>query len=357
MRTLLVPRESGSKLPHSKRFAMLRRARIGFVAAVWGLPALLAQPFHFPTANHALLENGGGEAFFVGTPGQPWTTGAFGGVRSEGQQLHEGLDIRCLDRDQAGEPTDPVLATADGAVAYFSANPALSNYGRYVILRHFIEGVEVYSLYAHLREVRSGLETGQSVQAGEPIGVMGRSSNTGQRISKERAHVHFELDLRLSDRFTAWQKQAFPGQRNDHGEWNGRNLVAFDPAQVFKEQASQGTNFSLLRMLREQTELCRVLVRATNFAWVRRYAALVEPNPKAEQEGVAGYELALNFNGLAYRVIPRAASEIKGAAKFQLLSVNEAEQRARPCGHLVTKRRGRWELQTRGLQLLELLTY
>ena len=336
---------------------MLRPLLPCLLAATSSLPALLAQPFHFPTANHALLTNGGGEAFFVGTPGKPWTTGAFGGVRTEGQQLHKGLDIRCLSRDQAGEPTDPVLATAGGAVTYFNADPTLSNYGRYVVLRHLVEGIEVYSLYGHLREVRSGLQPGQSVQAGEPIGVMGRSSNTGQRISRERAHLHFELGLRLSDRFTAWQRQAFPGQRNDHGEWNGRNLMAFDPAQVFKEQASRGTNFSLLRMLRGQTELCRVLVRATNFAWVRRYAAFMEPNPKAAQEGVAGYELALNFNGLAYRVIPRAASEIKRAAKFQLLSVNEAERQARPCGHLVTSRRGRWELSARGLQLLELLTY
>jgi hypothetical protein len=332
-------------------------ALICLIAATWSLPALLAQPFRFPTANHALLQNGGGEEFFVGTPGKPWTTGSFGAVRTDGQQLHEGLDIRCLNRDQAGEPSDPVLATADGTVAYLSTNPALSNYGRYVVLGHLIEGVEVYSLYAHLREVRAGLKSGQSVKAGESIGVMGRSSNTRQRISKDRAHVHFELDLRLSDRFTAWQKQAFPEQRNDHGEWNGRNLVAFDPAQVFKEQASRGTNFSLLRVLREQTELCRVLVQATGFAWVNRYSAFLEPNPKAEQEGVAGYELALNFNGLAYRLIPRAASEIKGPAKFQLLSVNEAEQQARPCGHLVTKRRGHWELHPRGLQLLELLTY
>ena len=35
-------------------------------------------------------------------------------VRSDGWQIHEGLDIRCLQRDKHGEPTDPVMATADG---------------------------------------------------------------------------------------------------------------------------------------------------------------------------------------------------------------------------------------------------
>ena len=120
------------------------------------LPVLdgLAQPLEFPTANRALLEKSGGEAFFVGTVGKPWSSGTFGCVRSDGWQVHEGLDIRCLKRDRKGEPVDPVLATTDGTVAYFSTKPSLSNYGNYIVLRHSIEGLEIYSLYGHLREIR-----------------------------------------------------------------------------------------------------------------------------------------------------------------------------------------------------------
>jgi len=81
------------------------------------------QPFLLPTANHALFEKNGEEKFFVGTVGKPWTTGTFGCVRSDGWQMHEGLDIRCLQRDKRGEPTDPVLATADGTVAYINSRP------------------------------------------------------------------------------------------------------------------------------------------------------------------------------------------------------------------------------------------
>ena len=134
--------------------------------------------------------------------------------------MHEGIDIRCLLRDKRGEPIDPVLATAEGKVAYFNKRTALSNYGNYIILRHQIEGLEIYSLYAHLREIRPGLEVGQSVRPGEQIGVLGRTSNTREGISKERAHVHFELDLVVNDRFPAWYKKTFPTQRNDHGVWN-----------------------------------------------------------------------------------------------------------------------------------------
>ena len=318
---------------------------------------LPAQPFQLPTANRALFEKGGEERFFVGTVGKPWTSGCFGCVRSEGWQMHEGLDIRCLQRDKRGEPTDPVMATADGTVAYVNAKPSLSNFGNYIILRQSLDGLEIYSTYAHLREIRSDLRVGQAVKAGETIAIMGHTANTHEGISKERAHVHFELNLFINDRFPAWYKKMFPGQRNDHGAWNGQNLVGLDPRQVLLEGHSLGAKFSLLQVIRSQTELCRVVVRATNFPWLKRYGALVHSNPQAEKEGVAGYEISLNYNGVPCRLIPRAASEIKNKARFQLLSVNEAEYRKNPCRRLVIKRGGRWALARSGNNLLELLTY
>ena len=155
---------------------------------VWCSPQTARpQSFQLPTANRAIYEPGAEEKYFVGTVGKPWTSGTFGCVRSGGGQMHEGLDIKCVQRDQQGEPTDAVFATADGTVAYLNKRPSLSNYGNYLILRHRIDGLEVYSLYAHLREIRAGLKTGDSVKAGETIGFMGRTSNTGQGISKERA--------------------------------------------------------------------------------------------------------------------------------------------------------------------------
>ena len=145
-----------------------------------------AQTFQLPTANHALFEKGGEERFFVGTSGKTWTTGTFGCVRTGGWQMHEGLDIRCLQRDRRGEPTDPVLATADGTVAYISLRPSLSNYGNYLVLLHHVEGLEIYSLYAHLREVRHDLKVGQAVKAGEPVAVMGRTAKIGRASCRER---------------------------------------------------------------------------------------------------------------------------------------------------------------------------
>ena len=326
------------------------------LALVAGAEGRAQMMFQFPTANHALFEPGGEERFFVGTAGKSWTTGTFGCVRSDGQQLHEGLDIRCLQRDKRGEPADPVMASADGTVAYINDRPSLSNYGNYIVLRHQIEGMEIFSLYAHLQSIRAGLKAGQAVKAGETIAIMGRTANTSETITKDRAHVHFELDLFVNDRFSEWYKKNMPGERNDHGIWNGQNLDGIDPRLVLLQERQQGTNFSLVQFLRSETELCRVFVRAINFPWLKRYSPLVMRNPVAEKEGTIGYEVALDYNGVAIRLVPRAASEVKGKGRFILLSVNEPEEKKNPARHYVVKKGAKWELTSRGEKQLELLT-
>lgn len=321
------------------------------------LPSVFSQPFQLPTANHALFEPGGEEKFFVGTVGKPWTSGCYGCVRSDGWQMHEGLDIRCLQRDKHGEPTDPVMATADGTVVYISTKPSLSNYGNYVVIKHVVEGLEIYSLYGHLSAVAPGLKIGQSVKAGQVIATMGHTSNTREPITKDRAHVHFELNLFANDHFPAYFKAHSPGERNDHGEFNGQNLLGLDPRLILLGQHEEGAKFSLVNFIRDQPALCRVLVRKTDFPWLHRYAAFVKPNPVAQKEGVAGYEIALNFNGIAIELIPRAASEIKGKAKYQLLSVNEAEHEKNHCRKFVAQRGGHWQLTVHGEDALDLLTF
>jgi murein DD-endopeptidase MepM/ murein hydrolase activator NlpD len=316
-----------------------------------------AEKFHLPTANQAIFKPNEQEKYFVGTTDKPWTSGTFGCVRSGGWQMHEGLDVRCIQRDKQGEPLDPVLATADGKVAYINKRPSLSNYGNYVILQHFIDGMEIYSLYAHLSEVRDGLKIGQPVRSGEPIATMGRTSNTHERISKERAHVHFELDFFVTERFSNWYKKNFPTTHNDHGLWNGQNMIGVDPREVLLLSHRLNEKFNLVAWIQTQKELCRVVVRKTDFPWLKRYAPLVRRNPVAEKEGVAGYELALNFNGLPFQALPLAASQIRSKAKYQLISVNESEYNQCPCRKLVTRKGKSWDLANNGIRFLDLLTY
>jgi murein DD-endopeptidase MepM/ murein hydrolase activator NlpD len=119
-------------------FPAVRRAiRFALASPLFFCAGLFAQePFQFPTANHNLFIVGNEMKFFAPTaPDKPWTSGSFGCVRDNGQRLHEGLDIRHLQTDRRGEPTDPVMATADGTVVYFNTKPSLSNYGNYMVVR------------------------------------------------------------------------------------------------------------------------------------------------------------------------------------------------------------------------------
>jgi peptidoglycan LD-endopeptidase LytH len=319
--------------------------------------AIAAELFQLPTGNRSLFELGGEAKFFVGTVGKPWVTGTFGCVRTEGWQMHEGIDIRCVQRDKRGEPIDPVLATADGEVVYINARSGYSNYGIYIILRHRVEGIEVYSIYAHLREVQPGMRAGTAVKADQQIATMGRTTNTREGISKERAHVHFELAVLVNERFAEWFRKHRPGERNDHGDWNGQNLLALDPREILLAQKEQGPRFSVLNYIRQQPELFRVVMRDAQFSWLTRYAPLVVPNPQLGTNAIAGYEIACNFNGIPISLIPRGAAEIRAKTRVALLSVNEAEYQRNHCRKLVTKRAGRWELTRSGTQLMELLAF
>ncbi len=339
---------------------------VSFRSASWAWVLLIvaslacrvsAATFQLPTANRAIFEKGQEERFFVPTVGKTWPSGTFGCVRSDGRQFHEGLDIRCLQRDKRGEPIDPVMASMDGSVAYVNRKPQLSNYGNYIVLRHQVDGLEVFTTYAHLREIRSELKPGVAVKAGETIGVMGRTANTREGISKDRAHVHFEINLFVNDSFPSWYKKTFPGQRNDHGLWNGQNMLGLDPQEIFMEQQRLGAKFNLVEFIQKQPELCRVFVRGKDFPWVKRYGALVQAGSSTRKENIVGYELTLNFNGIPVRVTPRSESESPGRGRTLLLSINEQEQREHSCRKLVVKRGSRWELSTQGQNLLGLLVY
>ncbi len=335
----------------------VRAARLAALICLCAGKMFAQSPFQFPTANHALYQPGAELKFFAPTaPDKPWTSGSFGCVRNSGSRFHEGLDILHLHTDRRGEPTDPVLATAEGTVAYASDKPGLSNYGRYLVIQHVVEGIEIYSLYAHLSALAPGIVAGKRVQAGETIATMGRTS-TAETIAKDRAHVHFELNLLVNDRFAAWFRQNKPGERNDHGNWNGHNLLGLDASQILMAERPGEKKFSLLDFLRRQPELCRVQVRVKNFPFLKRYAPLVQKNPAAEKSGIVGYEIVLNYNGVPCAVVPRAESEMKSQSKIFLLSVNEAIQRANPCGKLVVSRGGHWQFTENGRLDLELLVY
>src|ERR1700693_1255993 len=166
-----------------------------------------------PTENHALLTGDYASFYqyvkrdFEGQVGDAWEGGQYGFVRNPRRigtavlyaRFHEGIDIRPLLRDTNGEPLDVVHAVAAGKVVYTNTVPAYSNYGRYIVIEHQLDGCPYYSLYAHLSAIR--VKTGDPVAQSDPIGVMG---HTGEGIDRERAHLHLELNLLLNADFDRW---------------------------------------------------------------------------------------------------------------------------------------------------------
>ena len=266
----------------------------------------LGQAFQLPTPNRALFEPGNEADYFTPTVGRTWPSGTFGCVRSEGWQMHEGLDIKCIQRDEKGEPIDPITAAADGVIVYINAKPGLSNYGNYIVMQHTVDGLTVFTLYAHLRKIADGLQVGHFKKSGEDYRSHGPHSKYPTRHLKRASPPAFEINFMAMTNFTTWRKTNFPGQRNDHGMWNGQNLIGIDPWKVFLEQRNANANkrsFSLLQNLfKAQPVLCRLKIGKTNLDWANRFPQLLSQN--IGPQPVGGYEIHLNTNGLPVKIIP-----------------------------------------------------
>src|SRR5260370_30720975 len=97
-----------------------------------------------PTENQGLVHDDPASFYqdvqrdFEGQVSQPWEGGQYGFVRNPVHfgsaiiytRFHEGIDIRPLNRDARGEPTDVGHAIAAGKVAYTNTTAGSSDYAR-----------------------------------------------------------------------------------------------------------------------------------------------------------------------------------------------------------------------------------
>jgi murein DD-endopeptidase MepM/ murein hydrolase activator NlpD len=342
------------------------------IAWLWLGPAAAAAAWELglPTANDAVLRPGGEAAFFQPTVTGAVESGMFGCVRQGGTRFHEGVDIRALQRDRQGESTDPVTAVSDGEVAFINERPGLSNYGRYVVLQHRWEQVTVYTLYAHLREVTPGLVSGQPVVRGQRIGTLGRSTNTREGISRDRAHLHFEINFMLNPQFRVWYPKRDP-KAPPFGNFNGQNFVGIDPVPVFRGRADD-PNFSFRDHLARQPIAFTALVGARPFPWLTTHRHQVQPFSEAaraaaragEAPVAVAYEIGFTGWGLPVAIWPRTETEITGLQRrtmqrgLPLLHMVSASEIGRNgCRGLVGQAGRQWEFTARGRAWMDLLTY
>ncbi len=270
-------------------------------------------------------------------------SGGFGGVRSGGTQFHEGIDIKCLNRDRAGEPTDNVLAALAGVVRHVNAAAGDSSYGRYIVLEHPDETPAVYTLYAHLSRMAPEVREGIRVSRGQVLGVMGHSSG-GYMIPKDRAHLHFEIGVMITRDFQTWYERQKFGSRNDHGMWNGKNLMGIDPLALFNEWRAHRINSVGDFFARTETAVRLRIATHRTPDFVARYPALMTKVPPLGV--VAGWEIKFDWTGVPVAWTPLTAMEVTGLPPEQarILDVNSALERRQRSKSLAVMRRGSWVL-------------
>jgi len=302
-----------------------------------------------PTDNDA-LRRGDNEAFYQPTVEGSIESGMFGCARRGGHRFHEGIDVRCLHRDKRGEPLDEVRAVADGAVAFVNAKPGLSNYGRYILLAHRWDGVEVYTLYAHLAEVAAELKLGQAVAKGQRIGTLGHSTNTKEGIPRERAHLHFEVDFLFNTNFHIWYPKRDP-KAPPFGNFNGLNLYGIDPAALL---LATGPNpkLNFAEYVARQTVAFTVLLPPKPFPWLKLHPEQIQP--VHNDAAIVAYEIGVTAWGVPIAVWPRSEA---GKRLPSVARVDEAELARNGCRTLVQRDKHGWTLSQHGHEWLEILTY
>ena len=281
-------------------------------------------------------------------------SGGYGGVRSSGGQFHEGIDIKPTTRDRRGEPLDEIFAAMSGVVRYVNPTAGDSSYGRYIVLEHPEMTPAVYTLYAHLARIAPGVRAGAQVAAGHVLGTMGHSSG-GYMIPVDRSHLHFEIGVVMTRNFQTWYDRRRFGSRNEHGMWNGMNLMGIDPLAFFNDWKT-GRIKSVHDFFSRMETAARVRIatfRTPDF--VTRYPSLLT-KPLAEGI-VAGWDVQFNWTGIPFAWTPLTAAEVAGLKREQpkILEVNAAIERRERSKSLAVSRRGNWtpgkDLET-ALQLL-----
>jgi murein DD-endopeptidase MepM/ murein hydrolase activator NlpD len=308
------------------------------LAAAWGsaLATVERLQLAWPTPNTAFLEGKPIETWAQPTVSGDPLSGLFGCTRNDGNRFHEGIDLLPLRHDARGESVDPVFAAMAGVVRHVSHRAADSSYGRYIVLEHPGATPAVYTLYAHLRSIAPGIEPGAVVTRGQTIGVLGRSAG-GYTIPKERAHLHFEIGLRLSDGFQRWFDSRRFTSPNRHGNYNGMNLMGFDP-QDFFDAFRQRRVDNVVDYLAQLTPAVRLRVARSSVPdFAERYPSLVRGRWSPNGQ-LGGWEIACWWTGLPLELRPLTRGEVSGLApgSIELIAVDRTQVEQFRCVRLVT---------------------
>ena len=260
----------------------------------------------WPTPNPAFQKGRPLEEYVQPTSSGKLESGLFGCVRNDGARFHEGLDLFPIQRDARGEALDDIHAVLSGLVVHVNTVVGHSSYGRYVVIKHDGESPAFHTLYAHLASIGPGVQLGTRVSAGTILGKMGRSAG-GYSIPPERAHLHFEMGFKLTDKFQTYYDRQKYGSENRHGNWNGMNLVSVDPLG-FYEAIRSGRAKNIAQYLKMEPAVARIRVHTSKVPnFVKNYPALVTRSYASLQ--VVAWDIAFTQYGVPKEWTPRFADE------------------------------------------------
>lgn len=309
---------------------------------------------HWPTPNTAFAEGRALSAFIQPTSSGLLDSGLFGCVRNGGTRFHEGIDLFPIRHDSSGEAVDAIYAILPGRVVHVSGTAGHSSYGRYVVVAHQQASLQFYSLYAHLASIHSAIKPGVSVSAGSVLGVMGRSA-AGYRIPQSRAHLHFELALKLSDQFQAWYDRQRFGSQNRHGIWNGMNLIGVDPLEFF-QQCRLGKVSDFRSYLQQKKVLARIRILTSQIPnFVRNHPTLLT----APHEGrkLLAWDIGFSQYGIPIEWTPRfETTEIDGdQGDVFVIAYSSGTVSDQTCRQVVKVKGNQVRISTDTLRTLQLL--
>ncbi len=311
---------------------------------------------YWPTSSSLFWQRAPYEQWVQPTASGNTISGLFGCVRNNGNRFHEGIDIAPEKRDWKGEALDTIHAFQSGIVTHISSVSGNSSYGRYIVIEHSGSNPAVYSLYAHLRSIQPGLKVGSRVTGGQVIGVMGRSAS-GYTIPKERAHLHFEIGLRLSDRFTNWyNRQPSITTPNRHDNFNGINLVGMDVLDYF-EQYRDGKISSITDYFRQIPTAFTVHYATRQVpALLIRYPGLL--GGRAHPDRLTGWNIDFSWYGLPLRFTPVEGDPqtVRSPASLRIVALDRPLMEQFPCRQMLSLQSDGSVLPGRNLlQTLEIL--
>ena len=301
------------------------------------LPAQIPGPIAWPTPNPAFMQGRDISAFVQPTVSGRVSSGLYGCVRNDGYRFHEGLDLFPIYRTPKGEADEPIYAIMKGIVVYRNDVGSRSSYGRYVVLEHPDADLPVYTLYAHLASVDDAIPVGTVVEAGTVIGQHGRSASYA--IPKERAHLHFEIGLRVSDDFNDWYRENDYENPNYFELWNGMNLSGMDPLRFY--MAIRNKSFTTFKE-HIQSQPRAVTIRyftAKTPDFAERYGSLLKRSPQ-EDGSVIAWDVEFSQYGMPIAMNPIFSGEIqnKKAGSIELLDIDRSLVEKTKCWKTLVKK-------------------